>query len=128
VYAATVGGRDREAERIRIADNERSEMSIVVINAVTVAEGGEAEFEERFAKRAGTVSAAEGFEAFELLRPLGSGRYLVYTRWASEEDFAAWMRSGQFSEAHSRHADRPALDATSEVWRFEVLDAEYGGD
>jgi heme oxygenase (mycobilin-producing) len=101
-------------------------MSIVVINAVTVPEEGRAEFEERFAKRAGTVSAARGFEAFELLRPLADGRYLVYTRWASEEEFAAWMRSGMFSEAHSLHADRPPLDASSEVWRFEVLDAEYG--
>jgi heme oxygenase (mycobilin-producing) len=101
-------------------------VSIVVINAVTVSDEGRAEFEERFAKRAGTVSAAAGFEAFELLRPLGDGRYLVYTRWASEEDFTAWMRSGQFSAAHTQHADRPPLDATSEVWRFEVLDAEYG--
>jgi heme-degrading monooxygenase HmoA len=101
-------------------------MSIVVINAVTVSEEGGADFEERFAKRAGTVSSAPGFEAFELLRPIGENRYLVYTRWASEEDFAAWMRSGQFSEAHTQHADRPPLDATSEIWRFEVLDAEYG--
>ena len=100
-------------------------MSIVVINAVTVGEDGRAEFEERFARRAGTVSSAPGFEAFELLRPLGQGRYLVYTRWASEADFAAWMRSGLFSAAHARHADRPPLDAESEVWRFEVLDAEY---
>jgi heme oxygenase (mycobilin-producing) len=100
-------------------------MSIVVINAVTVSEEGRAEFEARFASRAGTVSAAAGFEAFELLRPLGENRYLVYTRWASEEDFKAWMRSGQFSDAHTQHADRPPLDATSEIWRFEVLDAEY---
>ena len=100
-------------------------MSIVIINAVTVSAEGAAEFEERFAKRAGTVSGAAGFEAFELLKPLGDGRYLVYTRWATEDDFLAWMRSGQFSEAHARHADRPAMNAESEVWRFEVLDAEY---
>jgi heme-degrading monooxygenase HmoA len=100
-------------------------MSIVVINAVTVAEDSRAEFEERFAKRAGTVSGAPGFEAFELLKPLDDGRYLVYTRWASEDDFRAWMRSGQFSEAHSRHAERPPMNAESEVWRFEVLEGEY---
>jgi heme-degrading monooxygenase HmoA len=100
-------------------------MSIVVINAVTVTGESAAEFEERFARRAGTVSQAPGFEAFELLRPIGENRYLVYTRWASEEDFTAWMRSGQFSDAHTRHAERPPMDATSEVWRFEVLEAEY---
>jgi heme-degrading monooxygenase HmoA len=102
-------------------------VSIVVINAVTVSDESRPEFEERFAKRAGTVSGAPGFEAFELLKPLEDGRYLVYTRWATEEDFQAWMRSGQFSEAHAGHADRPPMDASSEVWRFEVLEGEYAG-
>jgi heme oxygenase (mycobilin-producing) len=102
-------------------------MSIVVINAVTVAEGGRADFEERFAARAGTVSQAPGFEAFELLRPDdGSDRYLVYTRWASEEDFRGWMKSAQFSSAHAQHPDRGPVSAESEVWRFRVLDSEYG--
>ncbi len=100
-------------------------MSLVVINAVSVTEEGRDDFEARFAARAGTVSSAPGFEAFELMRPLEGGRYLVYTRWASEEDFKAWMRSGQFSEAHGRHAERGPLSTESEVWRFEVLDAEY---
>jgi heme-degrading monooxygenase HmoA len=102
-------------------------MSIVVINAVTVAEEGRADFEGRFAARAGKVSGAPGFEAFELLKPVGEGRYLVYTRWASEEDFTAWMRSAQFSDAHAQHADRGPVNAESEVWQFEVLDAEYAG-
>jgi heme-degrading monooxygenase HmoA len=101
-------------------------MSIVIINAVTVAPESRAEFEERFAKRAGTVSGAPGFEAFELLKPIGDGRYLVYTRWASEEAFRAWMSSGQFSEAHTRHAERPPMNAESEMWQFEVLEGEYG--
>jgi heme-degrading monooxygenase HmoA len=102
-------------------------MSFVVINAVDVAPESRAEFEERFARRAGTVSQAAGFEAFELLKPSGEERYLVYTRWASEEDFTSWMKSGQFSEAHTRHADRAPMNAESEVWRFDVLEAEYGG-
>ena len=100
-------------------------MSLVVINAVTVAEEGRADFEQRFAARAGTVSSAPGFEAFELMRPLEGGRYLVYTRWASKEAFEGWMRSGQFSDAHARHAERSPLSAESEVWRYEVLEGEY---
>jgi heme oxygenase (mycobilin-producing) len=108
------------------AELEVQDMSIVVINAVTVAEEGRADFEERFAARAGTVSKAPGFEAFELLRPTQDGRYLVYTRWASEEDFGAWMKSAQFSDAHRQHADRGPVSAESEVWRFEVLESEYG--
>jgi heme-degrading monooxygenase HmoA len=101
-------------------------MSFVVINAVTVAAEGQADFEERFAKRAGKVAGSPGFEAFELLKPLGTGRYLVYTRWATEDDFQAWARSRQFSAAHAQHAERGPVNAESEVWRFEVLDAEYG--
>lgn len=100
-------------------------MSLVVINAVTVPEEGRADFEARFAARAGTVASAPGFEAFELMRPLAGGRYLVYTRWSSEEAFEGWMRSGQFSSAHSRHAERGPVSAESEVWRFELLESEY---
>jgi heme-degrading monooxygenase HmoA len=100
-------------------------MSLVVINAVTVPAEGRADFEARFAARAGKVSSAAGFEAFELMRELGGDRYLVYTRWASEEAFGAWMSSGQFSAAHTRHAERGPIAAESEVWRFELLESEY---
>jgi len=101
-------------------------MSVVVINAVTVSDEGRQDFEERFASRAGTVSGAPGFEAFELMRPIQGDRYLVYTRWSSEEAFSDWMRSAQFSAAHAKHAERGPLSAESEVWRFEVLSSEYG--
>ena len=100
-------------------------MSFVVVNAVTVAEEGRADFEERFAARAGTVSESPGFEAFELLRPTEGGKYLVYTRWESEEAFRGWMQSRQFSDAHAQHADRGPVNAESEVWRFTVLESEY---
>jgi heme-degrading monooxygenase HmoA len=102
-------------------------MSIVVINAVTVADEGRTDFEERFAARAGKVSQAPGFEAFELLKPAEGGRYLVYTRWATEEAFRDWMKSSQFSQAHAQHADRGPVSGESEVWRFAVLESEYGG-
>ncbi len=100
-------------------------MSIVVINAVTVPEQGRADFEERFAARAGQVSKAPGFEAFELLRQTEGGRYLVYTRWATEADFTAWMKSAQFSSAHRQHAERGPVSAESEVWQLDVIESEY---
>jgi heme-degrading monooxygenase HmoA len=101
-------------------------MSFVVINAVTVQGDASADFEERFAKRAGKVSQAAGFEAFELLKPIGDGRYLVYTRWASEDNFKAWMQSQQFSDGHEQHAERGPVNGESEIWRFDVLESEYG--
>ena len=44
-------------------------VSIVKINAITVPRDRFVEFERRFATRAGRVSAADGFERFQLLRP-----------------------------------------------------------
>lgn len=36
--------------------------------------------EKRFASRAGTVEGSDGFECFELLRPVeGTDQYLLYT-------------------------------------------------
>ena len=100
-------------------------MSIVVINAVTVPSERSEEFEKRFAQRAGQVSQAPGFEAFELLRPAEGTRYLVYTRWATQDDFQAWMKSQYFSEGHKQHSQQGPVSTESEVWSFEVLQGEY---
>ncbi|MGW8376356.1 antibiotic biosynthesis monooxygenase [Streptomyces sp. ODS28] len=100
-------------------------MSIVKINALTVPEEQRETLEKRFASRAGAVENSDGFEWFELLRPLeGSDKYLVYTRWRSEEDYQAWM-SGTMQAAHQGGGDggeRPKPAATaSELWSFEVV-------
>ena len=44
-------------------------MSVVKINVLTVPAEMREAFEQRFANRAGLVESADGFEAFELLRP-----------------------------------------------------------
>ena len=100
-------------------------MSVVVVNAINVPAERTAEFEERFAKRAGHVSNAPGFEAFELLRPADGSRYLVYTRWRAREDFEAWMKSTYFSEGHRQHSEQGPVSSDSEVWQFDVLQGEY---
>ena len=67
-------------------------MSVVKINAITVPRERFEDFAQRFASRAGKVSSAEGFEAFELLRPNDDREVcLVVTRWRSEEDFKGWL-------------------------------------
>lgn len=116
-------------------------MSIVKINALTVPAEQREVLEQRFASRAGTVENSDGFEWFELLRPVeGTDQYLVYTRWRSEEDFQAWME-GPMKAAHQggggagagaggagagaaggEGAGRPKPAATgSSVWSFEVV-------
>ena len=67
-------------------------MSVVKINAITIPAGMGPQLEGRFAGRAKMVEQFDGFEDFQLLRPVeGEDRYFVYTRWASEEHFQAWM-------------------------------------
>ncbi|WP_344945515.1 antibiotic biosynthesis monooxygenase [Actinomadura miaoliensis] len=111
-------------------------MSVVKINVLTVSEEMRAELEKRFAGRAGLVESADGFEHFELLRPVeGTDRYMVYTRWRSEEDFERWTQSQAFQRGHAeaaRDAERaggqghghghggPAAGA-AELWSFEVV-------
>ncbi|MCX4749399.1 antibiotic biosynthesis monooxygenase [Kitasatospora sp. NBC_01287] len=98
-------------------------MSVVKINVLTVHAEQREVLEQRFASRAGAVENSDGFEWFELLRPVeGTDQYLVYTRWASEEAFQAWM-SGPMQAAHrpaGESGQRPAA-AGSTLWSFEVV-------
>ncbi|WP_369143990.1 antibiotic biosynthesis monooxygenase [Streptomyces sp. R44] len=98
-------------------------MSIVKINVLTVPAEQREVLEQRFASRAGAVEGSDGFEWFELLRPVeGTDQYLVYTRWRSEEDFQNWM-SGSMKDAHQGGGgERPKPAASgSTLWSFEVV-------
>ncbi|MER5207971.1 antibiotic biosynthesis monooxygenase [Streptomyces sp. NPDC002825] len=100
-------------------------MSIVKINVLTVPAEQREVLEQRFASRAGAVEGSDGFEWFELLRPVeGTDQYLVYTRWRSEEDFQKWM-SGSMQAAHQgggEGGERPKPAASgSTLWSFEVV-------
>ncbi|GHH70547.1 monooxygenase [Streptosporangium violaceochromogenes] len=115
--------------------------SVVKINVLTVSPQMREELERRFSGRAGMVESADGFEWFELLRPQeGTDRYLVYTRWRSEEDFRRWTESQAFQRGHAQaaaeagaqghgqghdgqghgHGQGPVAGA-SEIWSFEVV-------
>ena len=99
--------------------------SVVKINVLTVPDELREVLEKRFASRAGAVEGSDGFEWFELLRPVeGTDSYLVYTRWRSEEDFQAWM-SGPMQAAHrpaspGGSSPKPAASGST-LWSFEVV-------
>ncbi|MDP8969269.1 MAG: antibiotic biosynthesis monooxygenase [Actinomycetota bacterium] len=96
-------------------------MSYVAINVLTVPEEMRQTLEQRFAGRAGEVDKMDGFEAFELLRPVGGqDRYMVYTRWDSEASFKAWVESQAFTRGHAQHAAGGPAASASELWTFEV--------
>ena len=83
------------------------------------------------------VESADGFEWFELLRPVeGTDRYLVYTRWRSEEDFKRWQQSQAFQAGHAQAAQAAGQEQGQgqgarpwagpgrlrpELWSFEVV-------
>ncbi|WP_405944784.1 antibiotic biosynthesis monooxygenase family protein [Streptomyces sp. NBC_00932] len=100
-------------------------MSIVKINVLTVPDEQREVLEKRFASRAGSVENSDGFEWFELLRPVeGTDQYLVYTRWASEADFEKWMatsmRGAHAGGAEGGERPKPATSGSS-LWSFEVV-------
>ena len=99
-------------------------MAFVAINVLTVPGGNREELERRFGARAGEVERTDGFEGFELLRPVaGTDRYLVYTRWRDEASFRAWTESQAFHRGHTQHEGGGPAASDSELWTFEVAQA-----
>ncbi|MCB2223860.1 MAG: antibiotic biosynthesis monooxygenase [Actinobacteria bacterium] len=97
-------------------------MAVVKINAVTVPDGRGPELERRFSDRLDGLDAVEGFLGFELLRPNdGTGRYLVYSRWATEEAFEAWRTSDEFRAAHQRVPGREPVGTHNELLSFDIV-------
>ncbi|MEV7124977.1 antibiotic biosynthesis monooxygenase [Streptomyces sp. NPDC093260] len=101
-------------------------MSVVKINVLTVPAEQRETLEKRFASRAHAVESSDGFEWFELLRPVeGTDTYLVYTRWRDEDSFQAWME-GPMKAAHHGGGEgggqpqRPAATGST-LWSFEVV-------
>ncbi len=96
-------------------------MAYVNITALTFPEGAQEEIERRFAARRRSVDAAEGFQSFELLRPVvGEERYFVVTRWDSREDYERWSAR----RSHGAHADDERRGMRVDVLGFEVVQHE----
>jgi len=113
-------------------------MSIIKINAITVAADSGDELAKRFAARAGAVDDRDGFEGFELLQPTdGRTTWLVVTRWRDEEAFTAWASSPAFGQGHRSegpHASEAAgeqpkkpVGVSSELWSYVVAGGSPGG-
>ncbi|HEY0169069.1 MAG TPA: antibiotic biosynthesis monooxygenase [Jatrophihabitans sp.] len=121
-------------------------MSIIKINAITVAADSGDELAKRFAARAGAVDNQDGFEGFELLQPTdGRTTWLVVTRWRDEEAFNAWASSPAFGQGHrsegphaqgggesaagGESAEQPKkpVGVSSELWSYQVAGGSAGG-
>ena len=124
-------------------------MTVIKINAITVPSESGDELARRFANRAGAVDGADGFEGFELMRPVDDREtWLVVTRWRDDAAFEAWVASPAFGHghrgssegsgahgsagahgghgAHGAHGGdsdaAPPVSMSSELWAYEVVD------
>jgi heme-degrading monooxygenase HmoA len=119
-------------------------MTIIKINAITVASDSGDELAKRFAKRAGAVDDQDGFEGFELLQPTDDRTtWLVVTRWRDEDAFNAWVSSPAFGaghqseagsghghgsgEGHGHGGEHPKpVGVSSELWSYKIAGGSTG--
>lgn len=110
-------------------------MTIIKINAITVAADSGDELAQRFAKRAGAVDGQDGFEGFELLKPTDDRTtWLVVTRWRDEDAFNAWVSSPAFGAGHQSDTKPPhggdgapkPVGISSELWSYAVAGGSTG--
>ncbi|MEE9265267.1 MAG: antibiotic biosynthesis monooxygenase [Gammaproteobacteria bacterium] len=110
---------------------------IVVTNRIPVAAGHEIDFEDRFRNRAHLIDQAPGFVRNEVHRPRpmrfdhdsgewrddpdAQGYYEVKTWWRTFEDFAAWVRSPAFAEAHEDRPPKEMFAGPNELGVHEVF-------
>ena len=96
-------------------------MSYVNITALSFPEGAGPEIEQRFAQRAKGVDKAEGFESFELLRPVaGEDRYFVVTRWDSQDNYQKWADA----RPAGNHVEDEKRGMSVDVLGFESIQLE----
>lgn len=116
-------------------------MSVIKINAITVAADSGDELARRFAARAGAVDGQDGFEGFELLKPTDERTtWLVVTRWRDEDAFQAWVSSPAFGAGHQSdkgeggghphgggEGQQRPVGVSSELWSYEVAGGSSPG-
>jgi heme-degrading monooxygenase HmoA len=122
-------------------------VTIIKINAITVAADSGDELAKRFAARAGAVDNQAGFEGFELLQPTDDRTtWLVVTRWADEASFDAWVSSPAFGaghqsegassgghphgggegQGHGHGGGKGPVGVSSELWSYQVAGGSTG--
>ena len=107
----------------------------IVTNRIPVADGHEADFEDRFRNRAHLIDKHPGFIKNLVLRPVPrrfdhetgnwketdeQGYYLVQTYWESEEAFWDWTRSESFRIAHSNRPPAEMFAGSSVLEIHEI--------
>jgi len=83
-------------------------MPWVAVNRITVESPAEADrVVEAFRHRAGKVDLQPGFLSLEVWREEEGTEVMVATRWATKEQFSAWVNGPAFQEAHRKAKGGP---------------------
>jgi heme-degrading monooxygenase HmoA len=116
--------------------NGEDKPMFVVTNRIPVSASHEAEFEDRFKKRAHLIDQSPGFIKNLVLRPVQrrfnhatgaleekaeQGYYLVQTYWESEQAFWNWTNSESFRIAHSNRPPAEMFAGPSVLEIHEVI-------
>jgi heme oxygenase (mycobilin-producing) len=99
-------------------------VTVVKINAITVAADRSDELGRRFAAWPGAGSH-DGFEGFELLKPADQRTtWLMITRWRDEDSWRAWVARARVPESHPPASEPGPLPGwagiSSELWSYQV--------
>ena len=97
------------------------------LNNIPVTDEGRPIFEHRFHNRADTISAAPGFIAHRLLRPLNSDTYIVLTQWTAKNFFELWKDSSIYTYIHTNNESGIGLDKTPHIFSSAAYLMTYKG-
>ncbi|BAC13121.1 hypothetical conserved protein [Oceanobacillus iheyensis HTE831] len=97
----------REYEVLKSIGNIQ-EHGYVIMNHIPVSEDSHATFEYRMKHSSSGIEKMPGFQAMRLLKQTDSNMYVVFTQWASKDDFNNWKESDHFKQAHKdQQAKKP---------------------
>ncbi len=97
-------------------------MEYVVANRVFVKAQYCAEFEQRFARRAGQIDQQPGFLRMQILKPRSDKTpYVVLTHWRDEQAFRTWIGSEDFRLAHENPMPEDAFGEGGGLEQYEVI-------
>ena len=94
---------------------------IMVINYVTPPKEKAEDFKKAFMS-GNRMQGVPGLLGFEFWKEPENHRYLVVTRWQSEQDFHQWRQSESFRRAHRDTSSSEG--GTSELGIYQVLRCE----
>lgn len=93
----------------------------VVMNVLQVPEEAKDTMAKMFAQGANNMRQVPGCLEFQFLNATSENKQLVYTKWASQEDFENWRKSDAFAQAHSHERTHASPATGSKIETYEVV-------